>query len=69
MSKITTAISLSTAKQGDNALGSVRPFVRVFVRVFVCALLLELFTSLRYLSVSVNVGHLRLISRMRSIGF
>ena len=50
--------------EGDNVIGSVRPSVRPSVCVFA-----ETITSLRYLSVSVNVGRVRLISRMRSIGF
>ncbi len=47
---------------------SVRLFVHLFVRLCVLSCL-KTITSQRYLSVSVNVGRLRLISRMRLIGF
>ena len=60
--------------EGDNALGSVRPSVCPFVCPFVCLCSPQLeakmtITSLRCLSVSVILGHLWIISRMRSIGF
>ncbi len=85
---ISWKVSLSTAKRGDNVLGSTRPSVCLFVCLFVCALLSEPFDLLGarlcrvqqrakkshyqskvFVCVPVISGRMRIIARMRSIGF
>ncbi len=64
----------SLAKQGDNALGSVRPSVCLSVRLFVCVLVLSKckrghYQPYSFVCVSVISWHMQIIARMRSIGF
>ncbi len=65
---------VALAKQGDNALGSVRPCVRVSVRLRALSQLNRLSNKSHYqskviVSVSGFSGHMQVITRMRSIGF
>ncbi len=59
------------AKQGDNALGSIRPSVRLSVRPFVCLLACQHshYQSKVFVCVSIIMGRILIIARMRSIGF
>ena len=72
------------AKKGDNALGSVRPSVRQSVRSFVCLFACRYrgsalpsaarsnkshYQSKVFVCVSIIMGRILIIARMRSIGF